>query len=103
MFPYRQVKLTCPPTTNLGYITMYREALLVQIFKRIKIAIPSRRAGERAICLASVVLKNVIDCILDFHRMGHPSLMIMKPVQECVDKGSKNELMIHDLANSALT
>ena len=52
---------------------------------------------------ASVVLKAIRDCIKDFNKMGHPAYITTKPVCQCADIESWDDLFCHDPAQSAST
>ena len=65
--------------------------------------ITSRRASERAMYFASIVLRVFIDYIIDFHKMGQLTYIITKPVRDLVDRGSRKDNKVHEPAQSAST
>ena len=65
--------------------------------------ITSRKAVDKAIYSASVVLSAIKLCMEDFHKIGQPMYIITKPVQECADIGTLEEQCFHAPAQSAST
>ena len=63
----------------------------------------SRKAEERAVYSASVVLNAIRVCSFDFHKIGHPVSRKTKLVRVYVDKESVEESDVHAPAQSVST
>src|SRR6056300_113367 len=89
--------------TTLGTPVFSSNPLPFNSFTRFITPITSRRAVDRAMYSASVVLKAMSVCIFEAHTIGHPAYMITKTVLECADKGSFDNLFCQEPAQSAST